>query len=150
MKVVFLDIDGVLVTRRSLKERSGMKAVGEASCVEVLNTLLSESGAKIVISSAWRFCGEQEMKLILSHWGVRGEVVGMTPDLTQRDGESYIIAPRGLEIIQWLEEHPEIQCFLILDDCPMTGQLSDKAVKTQFETGLMPEHLEKARAILNA
>ena len=47
MKIIFLDIDGVLNTYNSM-DRFCPKAV---SC---LNEFVQESGAKVVISSSWR------------------------------------------------------------------------------------------------
>lgn len=64
MKVVFLDIDGMLVTARNLKQRSEMYAVAENKCVYALNYLTSITDSAIVISSSWRFCGRNEMNAI--------------------------------------------------------------------------------------
>jgi hypothetical protein len=52
VKVVFLDIDGVLVTARTLKERSGKYKVADNKCIYALNHLTMMTGACIVISSS--------------------------------------------------------------------------------------------------
>ena len=64
MKVIFLDIDGVLNThesattlRESFVER-GADLMGfnrfDKNCVARVNRITDETGAKIVISSSWR------------------------------------------------------------------------------------------------
>jgi hypothetical protein len=136
MKVIFLDIDGVLVNRRSLKERSGMRAVADHKCVYVLNHILDTTKAKLVISSAWRFCGLEEMRLILNHWGVRGEVLGITPDLTRKVLGVYSAVERGEEIQQWLNETPADITYVILDDDDPGDSWHSRWVRTQFESGL--------------
>lgn len=139
MRVAFLDIDGVLVNRRSLKERSGLKAVGDPRCVYALNYLLQVSMAKVVVSSSWRFCGLEEMRLILCHWGMRGDVIDITPDLTRKVLGVYSAVERGEEIQQWLDEHPEYTDYVILDDDDPGERWHQRWVRTVFERG-MTEH----------
>lgn len=143
-KVIFLDIDGVLVNRKSLKERSGLRSVANTDCVAALNTITDITGAKLVISSAWRFCGLEEMKVVLKFWGVTAEVIGLTEDLAV--GNIYADT-RGLEIAEWLR-HNSCSTFVILDDCPNVGPLNGNLVKTEFEIGLTDEHTRRAIALL--
>lgn len=138
--IVFLDIDGVLVNRRSLIERSGLRAIGDGDCVDALNHVTDTTGAEIILSSSWRFCGLNEMRLILRHWGVKAPLIGMTPDLTRsptKHGELYVGVPRGREIQAWLDEaevKPE-RFVIIDDDCDME-HLRGSLIKTEFEVGL--------------
>lgn len=151
MNIIFLDIDGVLVNRRSLKERSGMKAVGDPVCVGNLNRLIALADARLVISSSWRFCGLEEMKLILSYWGVNGTVIGLTPDLSYKSPESNIwICPlRGEEIQKWLDENTGVwNDFVILDDDADMSHLEGKLVRTDFEIGLTDNDVKAALKIL--
>lgn len=148
-KVVFLDIDGVLVTKRLLKQRVDGRKVAEPDCVSALNHLTQVAGAEIVISSSWRFCGQQEMQAILDLWGVDAPIVGMTPDLTRVEGGIYKAVPRGNEIQQYLDEHLEIKYFVILDDeCDM-AHLERYMVKTKFDCGLTIGDVERAIEILS-
>jgi hypothetical protein len=90
------------------------------------------------------------MRTIFNFWGVNEMVFGMTPDLTRKDGETYIPVPRGLEIQEWLDAHPEVERFVILDDeCDM-AHLEPFMVKTKFDCGLTEQDAEKAIAILEA
>lgn len=147
--VVFLDIDGVLVTARNLKQRNGRYKVADAGCVSALNHLTHVAGAEIVISSSWRFCGLSEMRAIFDFWEVDAPIVGMTPDLTRKEGELYVAVPRGHEIQQYLDEHPETECFVILDDeCDM-AHLEPFMVKTKFDCGLTEHDAERAIELLS-
>ena len=64
MKIIFLDIDGVLNCRNSKSSCFGIMGVDNIK-VEVLKSIVDKSGAKIVLISSWRigwkrvFKGEQ-------------------------------------------------------------------------------------------
>lgn len=149
-KVVFLDIDGVLVNRRSLKERSGLRAVADNKCVYALNHVTTSTGAVIVLASSWRFCGLEEMRLILAHWGVRAELIGCTPDLTippPTRGALYLGVPRSREIQAWMDENGRPDSFVILDDDP-DADVDGRQIRTQFEVGLTEANAHRAIAIL--
>lgn len=143
-KIIFLDIDGVLVNRRSLKERSGIKSVADENCVFSLNEIIKLTSAKIVISSAWRFCGLEEMKLILKYWGVIADVVDITPCLYDKLGNDN----RALEIQKWLDDNPT-KAFVIIDDIQDMSHLNKYLVRTKFEEGLRGLHINPAVDILN-
>jgi hypothetical protein len=151
MRVIFLDIDGVLVTARILKQPQGRQRCADDACVAALNRLLEESKASLVISSLWRFCGLNKMKAILEFWSVNGSIIGITPDLTRvptKKGQLYEAVSRGHEIQAWLDEHPEVSAFVILDDEADMEHLSPYLVKTEFERGLTFSDAEKAVNIL--
>ncbi len=57
MKIIFLDIDGVLNHMYWLKKMKGVegdKKFFDPDCVRRLNTITDKTGAKIVLSSSWR------------------------------------------------------------------------------------------------
>ena len=149
MKIIFLDIDGVLVTRSYLEKLTasgksivdGGMHVFDPKCVANLKRILDATGAKIVLSSSWKFLGPRFHKM----WKKRkllGEVIGFTPNRTNR----------GTEIEDWLSiEIPRPESFVIIDDDindMLVGQLPN-IVKTEFSTGLTDEKTEDAIHILN-
>jgi HAD domain in Swiss Army Knife RNA repair proteins len=82
--------------------------------VQLLNALIQQTGAKIVVSSCWRkrrTC--VELQELLSGWGVEGVVLDKTPTFPED--------ARGPEIQQWLAERKkstgDVESFVILDDC---------------------------------
>jgi len=164
MKLIFLDIDGVMVVGDDPQFLSGMALVdGEhmhhfaPKCVEALNALTDRTGAKIVISSVWRISHNFEtLKKHFKNEGVTGELIDKTPRLFD---ETRMQADRGIEIQCWLSkhDHEDIESFVIFDDDSDMAHLMHKLVKTEFrdwdkdgtETGLTMEHVEKAIKILS-
>lgn len=78
--------------------------------VEVLNKIIKESCAKIVISSSWRGMGIDNITLLLC---LRGflypkSIISATPRLTG--------IKRGLEIQSWLDSNEEVLEYVIIDD----------------------------------
>lgn len=98
MKIIFLDIDGVLAVCH--KERDEYGSLFHSDFVDNLQRIISETGAKIVISSTWRSSGLQVMKEMWKHRNLPGEVIDITPYFYSKD---YGKLPRGLEINRWLE-----------------------------------------------
>jgi hypothetical protein len=122
MKVIFLDIDGVLVTMRSNYEdiqnkdfRDEEHSYFDPASVNLLNRLTDESGAKIVISSSWgRVFNIDEIRRVFRNGGITGEVIDLTTTIYPEPGNRE--DQRGLEIQQWLENHPQTTSYVIIDD----------------------------------
>ena len=127
MKIIFLDIDGVLNHEAFYKERFEKRyeegAIAhpyseiDPKCVERLNNLCQETGAKVVISSTWRHSGLDYCKDVLEFHGFNGEIIDITP--TCRCG----MCKRGNEIHQWIDDNREsvgpyyqFTEYVILDD----------------------------------
>lgn len=118
MKVIFLDIDGVLNVMFSGRDNYGR--LFHPEFVDNLRWIIDETGAKIVMSSTWRFAGLKKMKQMWIDRNLPGELIDITIDCVQLvdDGraEFYDLVERGHEIQQWLDEHPEVENYVILDD----------------------------------
>lgn len=152
MRVIFLDIDGVLVNRWSLSNHSGIYAKAHPDCVAALNYIVEETGACIVVSSTWRHAGVSKMRDFLSEWGVKAKVLGCTPDLSRKEGRLFIGTVRGDEIQAWLDglsgHFGPVESFVILDDDNDMRHLKDRLVRTEFVCGLTMLDAEKAVALL--
>lgn len=130
MKIIFLDIDGVLNSGRSFIAFSHLareadnddpyymkitKATIDAVSVGLLNRVLRDFDARIVLSSTHRMHfpeGEAKLEMIqdyLNYLGVEGHrCVGYTPRFN---------AIRGAEIKHWLDETEfDVESIIILDD----------------------------------
>ena len=107
MKIIFLDIDGVLNCESAYRNgecqyqewiwEDGRKDHYQRFCVrskELLNKLIDETGAKIVISSTWRHSGIEFMKKVWEMEEMSGEIIGITPSLRTKG----LRIPRGMEI----------------------------------------------------
>lgn len=161
MKVIFLDIDGVLINRASFLSPlkvMGVRAAPDPACVDRLNRIVRETGAHIVLSSTWRYgLKAVECRELLSDWGVMGKVIGPTPRLMkpkQFSGQVIeVSATRGAEIAKWLETEGErhgVDSFVILDDDSDMDELTRHLILTQFEAGLTSADADRAIEMLTA
>jgi hypothetical protein len=102
VKIIFLDIDGVLNLRRRGRDKYG--SLFHTPWVENLRKIVDATGAKIVISSTWRSAGVEEMQAMWKDRGLPGEVVGCTAMFGRLSRkELQYDLPRGCEIEHWLK-----------------------------------------------
>jgi hypothetical protein len=117
MKIIFLDIDGVLNVYGQGYDKFGQ--LFHKHFEDNLKWIIEETEAKIVISSTWRFAGLERMQEMWRERNLPGEVIDVTTDLAlyQDSGENYERVERGHEIQEWIDEHQtEVTHYLILDD----------------------------------
>lgn len=139
MKVIFLDVDGVL---NSARDRFSTELVSEYH-FDFLKELVDATGAKIVLSSSWRIgfnAMRQPERNLLAKLESRGlEVYDFTPIMT---------GTRGDEIREWLTTHP-VDSFVILDDeADMEEFRETNLVQTDMNVGLQESDIPKAIKIL--
>jgi len=121
MKIIFLDIDGVLNHEKWYKKRQEFKSgmdqkewsdhypfyEFDPESVERLNKIIDQTGAVVVVSSTWRHGRRvEDLQEILYRVGFTGKVIDTTPSLNARIGQEsagYTV-PRGCEIDWWLEK----------------------------------------------
>jgi hypothetical protein len=119
MKVIFLDIDGVLNVYCQSRDEFG--CTFHEHFVENLRWIIEKTGAKIVISSTWRMSGLSEMKRMWEYRELPGEIIGITPtayDVVNKGiCEFYDLVDRGHEIDLWLNTtENKIENYCIIDD----------------------------------
>ena len=146
MKVIFLDIDGVLNSDEYFEKIRNLDIQGieqevDIEKIKLLKKAINETGAKVVLSSSWRNTRNgQQLKELLSNYEI---CVDSTP---------FIQNKRGLEIKQWLSEHQCIEDFVILDDEVFDSYddvLTKKLVKISngnghsFGEGLLPRDVNE-------
>lgn len=159
MKVIFLDIDGVLNTGEYIaeigkdpEERKVLRAtiVNYSKMIDpnasaLLNVITEKTGAKIVVSSTWRILHPwDDLVWMLRNRGVTGDLLDKTPK-RGRD--------RGHEIGMWLDKHPEVTHFVILDDDDDIDPYEAHHVKTKFNGahgGLQQGHVTRAIEMLRS
>lgn len=158
MKVIFLDVDGVLnseVSREQERNNFDNWMEHEVSEMHVnnLKKIVDATGAQIVLSSSWRFDHPKAtgrdfivdplMKVLDRKLKAVGlDIIDVTPDLRGKI--------RGAEIQDWLDRHSEVERFVILDDdVDMNDEQKPFFVNTTFKNGLTDELANKAIEILN-
>jgi hypothetical protein len=103
MKVIFLDIDGVLNCEKTANPRK-LPYIVDRRLLGRLKRLLNFTRAKVVLSSTWRY--DPAGLFSARRWGV--PFIGVTPDMPKR--------PRRDEIYAWLKKHPKVTRFAVIDD----------------------------------
>ncbi len=151
MKVIFLDVDGVM--------NSTDNEWLDLKCVDNLYTIVSQTDAKVVISSSWRdgWHKEPELKHLdsaeMADLEAAMQELGMEIYDKTRPQLSGVMDFRGNQIKDYIEGHENIEQFVIIDDLffPDFGQFEEHLVMTDFdEGGLTAEKAAEAVEILNA
>ena len=140
-RVIFLDYDGVVNT--AMWNNKGTSCnynfpedgkVNNFQAVQWISEFCQTCHYDIVVSSSWRT--EPNYQECLRNGGLRDgiQIIGKTPD---RPGQS-----RGSEIKAYLEEHPEIKYYIIVDDDnDMLPEQKEHFVKTNVDRGFgKPEY----------
>lgn len=172
MKVLFLDIDGVLNNLKILTE-AGCSGI-DPQCVRELNRIVAVTGCRIVISSSWRYlihCGAMTLtgfwQMLRTHGmsnGGRGNpFIGLTrKDEDEIDPANPNYGERAQQCYEWLRgisgEHndeaervPVISAFAALDDEDHEFAAHGiPAVITDGRKGLTAEDADRLIALLAA
>jgi len=150
MKVIFLDHDGVICLStewgsRFKKQTKVKRKLSQSvlslpvdarfdnfnkKAIKILNEILEETGAEIVVSSDWkRWANVEEMGEYYESKGIIKKPIAFTPDLGQctwhnenvwvwsKDWDLEMC--RVIEIKQYLHDHPEITHWVSIDDLDM-------------------------------
>lgn len=147
MKVVFLDVDGVLNSDDwawDLFNKYGVQVYRENILYEPallqLRRIINETDAKIVISSSWRKIPSayNDLKMWLNKYGMA--IYDKTP---------YVGKTRGHDISAWLKKHSGIDEYVILDDDSDMDDQFDHFVMTNYFVGLTKENADECIKRLN-
>ena len=175
MKVLFLDIDGVLnsenwfgyrlyciknnmfnevinfVNTNDERIKYKLSMIDDRAIVN-LNRIIDETGCKVVLSSSWRSSRKSVNDLtqyILKIKGFKYELYGVTPRI-QRDEFG---TQRGEEIQMWMDKESEknkIESFVILDDdTDILPEQMKNFIHIDGQVGLIDKDVVTAIKILN-
>jgi hypothetical protein len=133
MKILFLDVDGVININGTFSK---------AAIVNLNKLLKAEKDLDIVISSSWRHKGLETCRDILETHGVDPDrIIGVT-DSKPNDYE------RGHHIQRWLDKHKDIDKFVIFDDNSDIKPDMAELVQTNPHVGITSSDVKKALKIL--
>lgn len=150
MKVIFLDHDGVVclynnygtrhnkMRKNRIPMNTMMKDVPiqfrldnfDEKAKKVLNKIIKESDAEIVISSDWKkHATLEELQEMYKVYGIIKGPIGMTARFTdlkievepgqKRDWLTRLEYERAMEIKAWLKDHPQVTNWVAVDDLYM-------------------------------
>ena len=162
MKIVFLDIDGILNAHEEL-DPNVMCGQIHTEKVECFNTILEHTGAYIVLSSAWRYLiHRKEMTLegldwlLRSHGIYQKRLIGITRmdtmvDLADStDIPTPLMNERGAQISDWLKENPECDSYVVIDDMDLgISEAGHPFILVEGSVGLTEQNVKDAIDILN-
>lgn len=135
MKLIFLDVDGVLNCAETFEQRRDGNIAGtifdlDPRFVKRFKKIVKETGVKVVLSSTWRL--HEDTRQAVRNHGI--EFIDCTPYITD------VGTKRGREINAWLSTYTAlkkepIEKFCILDDDSdmLPGQ---PFFQTSWKTGL--------------
>jgi hypothetical protein len=125
MRVIFLDIDGVL---NCADEEDTARALVRPrhDLVALLDDLLDRTGAQIVLASTWR-CDPKALEV------ARRNGLRFIDTLDNHDS-----GERGNLIRKWLSNHPEVECYVVVDD-HASEHAGLPLFKCKTDVGLTPE-----------
>lgn len=135
MKVLFLDIDGVVNYEGSAT--AGLFPIDPDAAARVAR-IVAHTECEVVLSSNWRRL--KEGREVVSKKVV--PIFDVTPDT-----DSYY---RGDDIQAWLDEHPEVDRYAVLDDdADWTHDQQPHWFLTTWEEGLTDEIMQRVIDHLN-
>ena len=164
MKIIFLDVDGVLnytqwyVSDRNPGNLNGQEGDIDPECIERVMRIVKETGAKVVITSDWRISWGGTLDRLERMGLPRDVVIDKTPFAWGNDMslKQYMlddiddIYSRGNEVNLWLKEHPDCTNYTILDDrTDFTDEQQPHFVHINPMYGLTDDDADIAIMILN-
>jgi len=150
MKIIFLDNDGVIClssnwgSRHKKQKKWGGRKLSMTSrempveyrfdnfdrkAIKILNKILEETGAEIVVSSDWRLHANlEELGEYYTAQGIIKKPIATTDmfkDIFPSEWRSLrfrsdLELERSMEINHWLENHPEVTHWVAVDDLNMS------------------------------
>ena len=162
MKIIFLDIDGVLNTEETfVKRKEKYKKTGiydleiDEYRIKYLKNIIDKTKAKIVLSSSWRYFFKKENDLIIPKHNDGIELCKIFEkynieiyDITKKNG--YLT--REEQIKDWISEN-NVDSFIVIDDETLD---IENQIKTNFYInnnegliGLCESHVDLAINLLN-
>lgn len=160
MKILFLDVDGVLNSEQTFFRTKGERDDGwliDPYMALLVARIVEATGCEIVMSSSWRHHPEGVKRVEKRVW----KILDTTPSIPtsreereecDRKGLSHAsLCERGKEIQAWLDKHPEVTKYAILDDdSDMLPEQKPSFFKTQWKVGLTDEIANAVIAHLNS
>lgn len=147
MKVLFLDIGGVIYSDRSHMAYGAHPEPADPStwtgfdpvAICMLQKVVAATGAHVVLSSSWR----DRVSLPTLEYALGVKIMDRTRDTVS---ETEL---RGQQIYDWLMQHPEVTRYAILDDDDfMLPSQMDKLCRTSKRNGFLLGHYDELMELL--
>ena len=159
MKVIFLDVDGVLNSKEFFK--NNQNEVVDRTNVKTIRNIIDKTGAIIVMSSGWKLWFDENMMPKHQYSQVLYDIfcefgIGFfdkTPDFSTEEIRitktfSHVKAE---EIIAWLGEHKDVSRYAVLDDLDLRNEeINSHLVRANALVGITEENGKRVIDMLNS
>jgi hypothetical protein len=148
MKVIFLDIDGVLNSQEFLQNNKSESI--DRRNVSVLKNVINKTGAVIVMSSAWRLWFDdimmpiegysQHLYDIFSEFDIK--IFAKTPDFSTEEirAKKTFSRVKAKEILAWLNENQSFDKYVVVDDLDLINEeINAHLVRINGQVGITEE-----------
>lgn len=136
-KILFLDCDGVVNSKNTTQRSKGFIGIDPELAFRA-GKIPIHTGCEVVLSSTWRLMADSRDEIKQRVY----PFVDITPQLPGKT--------RGEEIQAWLDIHPEVTKYAILDDdADMLESQLPNFFRTSWENGLTEEIMERVIDHLN-
>lgn len=149
MKVLFLDIDGVLNSRKFITVYEIYGVAIDPTRMVLLKEITDKTDAKIVLTSSWRIFWEKDTEECKSAGREINRIFGSF-GLSVYDKTPVLEDAREDEIAAWLKSRDDVENFAVLDDMFLDSEiLRGHFVKTSdYINGLDEENVKNVVEIL--
>lgn len=158
MKVIFLDIDGVLNSEKFLENNKNQPI--DRNSVGILKNIIDKTGAVIVMSSGWRLWFDDSMLPhdgysqclyeILCEFNIK--LFGKTPDFSTEEirTRKTFSHVKAKEIIAWLNEHKFVDKYVVIDDLDLKNEeINAHLVKINGQVGITEADARRVIDMIN-
>lgn len=147
LKIIFLDVDGVLNNAATWQRRRPEGAFNhinqtEPELIDRLAQIVHRTNAKIVLSSTWRMDIQAIADL--------SDYFAKIHSMSILDKTPWLPETRGDQIDKWYRKYDDIISHYVIidDDSDMLPEQLPYFVKTENSVGLTDQHVEKVVTIL--
>ncbi len=157
-RVLFLDIDGPMIPYRAkyLPTQTAVMTKFDPIAVAMINNLCKEfEDLKIVLHSSWVYIngGKETLDHCVEQGILRENFYESDPYVNEN------ITWRYNRIAEWLERHPEITGYVVVDDTPYEAdfageykhpqELNSRIVLIDYNDGITMKKLEEIWEVIN-
>jgi hypothetical protein len=103
VRIIFLDIDGVLNCKKTPNPRD-LPYIVDRRLLQIFRRMVGRARAKVVLISDWRH--DPAGLFSARYWAVN--YIDVVPYLPKRS--------RGEQILLWLRQHPKVTRYVVIDD----------------------------------
>lgn len=155
MKIIFLDVDGVLNDQNTRYTTDGALGIGiDDTKIQYLKNIVDATSAQIVLCSGWklRWSPNIENQGVSARY-LTNKLSNYSLTIMDRTYDPDGFSHRGAGIKNWLADHPTVETWAVLDDeifpdYEEQGIMPHLVKSSFYDKGLTEELAEQAIKIL--